>query len=88
MDLSVASGRNVTAASLFFRPVDQAERWQSTEMDRTAAGYGAAIPATYTDSPYPLQYYFELRDGPERVWLFPGFTPELSNQPYFTPRRT
>src|ERR1700682_5769264 len=38
---------------------------------------------TYTDSQYPLQYYFELRQGPESAWLYPGFADNLTGQPYF-----
>ncbi len=43
--------------------------------------------ASYTDSAYPLQYYIELRQGPASAWLYPGFTAELTNQPYFVVRR-
>ena len=50
--------------------------------------YRGSIPAAYTDSPYPLQYYFELKESPERAWLYPGFTANLANQPYFVLRRT
>jgi hypothetical protein len=43
----------------------------------------AVIPAAYTDSPYPLQYYFEVREGPTRAWLWPGLTRALTGQPYY-----
>jgi hypothetical protein len=33
-----------------------------------------------------VQYYFEVRLSPERVWLYPGFDVTLSNQPYFVIR--
>jgi hypothetical protein len=72
---------------LWYRHVNQAERWQSAAMEQNGADRGATIPASYTDSPYSLQYYFELRTGPERVWLYPGFAPDLANQPYFVVRR-
>jgi hypothetical protein len=39
-------------ARLFYRHINQAEYWQSTN-DMT-------VPGSYTDSPYPLQYYFEV----------------------------
>jgi hypothetical protein len=68
---------------LWYRHVNQAERWQSAAMEQNSA----AIPASYTDSPYALQYYFEVRTGPERAWLYPGFAPDLANQPYFVVRR-
>ena len=71
---------------LWYRHVNQAERWQSAEMRPSDSGWRAAIPATYTDSPYSLQYYFELRNHDD-AWLYPGFAPDLANQPYFVVRR-
>ena len=72
---------------LWYRHVNQAERFESVEMQPHAKGYGASIPAAYTDSPYPLQYYFEMKESPEKVWLYPGFAADLSNQPYFVVQR-
>ena len=51
-------------------------------MQRTSASHSAAIPAAYTDSPYPLQYYFELHTATAAT-LHPAFNPTLSNQPYY-----
>jgi hypothetical protein len=51
-------------------------------MKRTGESYAAVIPDNYTDSPYPLQYYFELRTA-EAATLFPAFNATLSNQPYY-----
>jgi hypothetical protein len=45
--------------------------------------HSAAIPAAYTDSPYPLQYYFELHAA-DAATLHPAFNPTLSNQPYYS----
>ena len=68
---------------LHYRHVDQAERWTVTPMRRTGTGFEAAIPASYTASPYPLQYYFEFqRSG--QSWSYPGFNANLSNTPYYT----
>jgi hypothetical protein len=75
------------AATLHYRHVNQLERYQSVEMEASATGYKANIPASYTDSPYPLQYYFELKQGREKAWLYPGFNADLSNQPYFVLER-
>jgi hypothetical protein len=72
---------------LWYRHVNHAERWQSAAMERNGADRRAAIPASYTDSPYSLQYYFELRTAPDRAWLYPGFAPDLANQPYFVAQR-
>jgi len=67
---------------LHYRHVDQAERWSSMPMNRTAASFEAAIPGSYTASPYPLQYYFELRRGAQN-WSHPGFNANLSSTPYY-----
>ncbi len=48
----------------------------------SANTHSAAIPAAYTDSPYPLQYYFELHTA-NSATLHPAFNPTLTNQPYF-----
>jgi hypothetical protein len=77
----------VKSVRLYYRHVNQAERFESVEMTSQAGVFHATIPAAYTDSVYPLQYYFEVRELAEKVWLFPGFTQELSNQPYFIVRR-
>ena len=74
------------SARLYYRHVNQAERWQSVLMDRKGAAYVAAIPSAFTDSPYPLQYYFELRSAPDRAWLHPGFPADLAGQTYYVVR--
>src|SRR5580704_12038566 len=68
---------------LNYRHVNQGERWRSVEMQSADGGYGAVIPGEYTGSPFPLQYYFELRRENEESWLHPGFNATLSNQPYY-----
>jgi hypothetical protein len=75
-----------TTALLRYRHVNQAEAWQVTQMRRQGDRHAAVIGGDYTGSPYPLQYYFELRgdDGPS---LFPGLAPDLANQPYFVIRQ-
>jgi hypothetical protein len=72
---------------MYYRHVNQAERYESLEMQLQTGAYHASIPAAYTDSPYPLQYYFEVKETPEKIWLYPGFAEDLSNQPYFVVQR-
>ena len=72
---------------LFYRHVNQAERFESVEMEPQSGTFRATIPAAYTDSPYPLQYYFEVRESADRAGLHPGFGADLANQPYFVVRR-
>jgi hypothetical protein len=68
---------------LNYRHVNQGERWRFVDMQWADGGYRAAIPGEYTESPFPLQYYFELRRENEAAWLYPGFNATLSNQPYY-----
>jgi hypothetical protein len=74
-------------ARLYYRHVNQAERFESMEMKPSGKSYKAIIPAEYTNSPYPLQYYFEMRERPDKAWLYPGFAADLMNQPYFVVRK-
>ena len=70
----------VASARLWYRRMNQAERWQSRDMER---GFSAEIPADYTQSPYAIEYYFELRRDAKSVALYPGFAPEFNTLPYF-----
>jgi hypothetical protein len=72
-----------SSARLHYRHVNHAERWQSVDMRRADQTFAAAIPADYTNSPFSLQYYFELRQGPNSACMYPGLNAELANQPYF-----
>jgi len=71
---------------LLYRHANQTEDWQAAEMRFEGAGCRALIPGVYTNSPYPLQYYFELKDGNDLPWLHPGLGPDLCRQPYFVVR--
>ena len=87
IEIAVPTGRNVASARLLYRHVNQAERYETIEMESRENVYGATIPGSYTDSPYPLQYYFEFKEVREKAWLYPGFAEDLANQPYFVLRR-
>jgi hypothetical protein len=87
LELSVAKSTSPISARVYYRHVTHAERYKSADMELKDGRYRATIPAGYTDSPNPLEYYFELKQGSESAWLYPGFTPELTNQPYFVVRR-
>ncbi len=77
----------VISIRLHYRHVDQAERWRRVEMQGDGGSYMAAIPADYTNSDFPLEYYFDLvgKSGASR--LEPAFNATLSNQPYYTVMR-
>jgi hypothetical protein len=72
---------------VYYRHVNQGERYKKAEMQREANTCKATIPGDYTNSKYPLEYYFELRNSPESAWLYPGFNEKLNNQPYFSVRQ-
>jgi len=56
-------------------------------MRERGGAHVAVIPAGYTDSPYPLAYYFEVKQS-GRACLYPGLGPDLTHQPYFVVRPT
>ena len=84
--MSVA--KTVGSVLLYYRHVNHAERYKTIEMKQDGKSFRAEIPAGYTDSLYPLEYYFEVRENPDKVWLYPGFNKSLTNQPYFVVRKT
>jgi non-ribosomal peptide synthetase component F len=84
IDATASAG---SAMRLYYRRVDQAERWESAGMENRDGRFRASIPATYTDSAFPLQYYFEMRMGDGPPAMYPGFTRRLNNQPYFVVRQ-
>ena len=72
---------------LYYRLVNHAQRFETLTMKYTGSGFQATIPAPYTNSGYPVQYYFEIQEEPGKVVLFPGFNSGLDNQPYFVLQR-
>lgn len=72
---------------LYYRHVNQAERWQSIEMKSNGNIFNSEIPADYTSKRYPLQYYFEIQTDSINATLYPQLSADLSNTPYFIVRR-
>jgi hypothetical protein len=85
--LAIGVPDGVSSARLHYRHVNQAEAWQVTEMTGARGKFAGEIPAAYTSGPYPLQYYFELRQR-DIASLYPGLAPDLANQPYLVARAT
>jgi hypothetical protein len=79
---------SVAAVRLCYRRVHQAQAYQTADMAVQDRQYKATIPGEYTNTPYPLEYYFELRNEAGQTWMFPGFDATLTNQPYFVVRQT
>jgi hypothetical protein len=73
----------VSSLELRYRHVNQGELWQEMEMKPVADGFSATIPAVYTDSPFPLQYYFRLRLKNGGVELIPRLEALFNGQPYY-----
>jgi hypothetical protein len=86
LELSVSFGPgNGRVVRLLYRHADQSQRWRAQEMQVRDAQYRGVIQADYTDSPYPLLYYFEVEEGGVSG-IYPGFDADLSNQPYYLVR--
>ena len=83
----VAEASRPVAVLLRYRPVNQAEAWSDLEMKQQDAVWRATIPAAHTRSPYPLQYFFELRNGAGARWLSPGLGADWCSQPYHVVRQ-
>jgi hypothetical protein len=90
IELALAKGddqNRPAGVRLHYRRVNQAEAWQVEEMSGQDGRWRATIPAAYTRSPFPLQYYFEPRGAAGRAWLFPGLGNDLCQQPYYVVRQ-
>jgi hypothetical protein len=70
-----------------FRRVNQGESWRAGDMEYRAKHYRAEIPGSYSDSPYPLQYYFECTPFSGRPWFYPDLETRWQGQPYFVVRQ-
>jgi hypothetical protein len=81
------SSNAIAGLRLRYRHVNQAETWQSVEMEQAGEDYRAVIAAEYTDSPFPLQYYFQIQTAPGKAWLYPGLQNRWHGQPYFVLRQ-
>ncbi len=87
IELQLSFDKLPKSARLYYRHVNQGERYQSLDMKAEGLSFKAEIPADYTNTDYPLEYYFELRESPELACLYPGFNEKLDNQPYFVIRK-
>ena len=83
----VAHTSKLTGMRLRYRQVNQAEAWQMVEMEQTGKDFLVDIPAAYTDSPFPLQYHFQIHTRDGNVRLLPGLKPGWQGQPYFVVRQ-
>jgi hypothetical protein len=82
LHLTIDTHAMVQQTILWYRHVNHGERWVSVSMQKNGNTYMASVPGSYTNSPYPLQYYFELRTT-EAATLHPPLNRTFSNQPYY-----
>jgi hypothetical protein len=87
LTIDVALEKPATSVHLYYRHVNQAERFKVAEMEASEKRYKATIPSAYTDSAYPLEYYVEIKMSPDTSLLYPGLSPSLTQQPYFVVRQ-
>ncbi|MEO8481113.1 MAG: hypothetical protein ABI634_02815 [Acidobacteriota bacterium] len=87
LKVTLTQPARATGATCYYRHVNQADRFEQVAMTRAGADVLATIPAAYTDSPYPLQYYVVIHEGPATAHLFPGLGPDHMSQPYVVVRR-
>jgi hypothetical protein len=81
----VVHAPKLAVVQLRYRHVNQAEPWQMVAMQQMGKDFRVDIPAAYTDSPFPLQYHFQIRSN-DGVRLHPGLKPGWQGQPYFVVR--
>jgi hypothetical protein len=82
----LADGGKVSVR-LHYRHLNQAESYEVVKMTADGDRFRATIPGAYTDSKYPLVYFFEVRRGPLQAWLVPGLDTTLANRPYYVVRQ-
>jgi hypothetical protein len=63
--LEISFSKKPHAVVLYYRHVNHGERYMNVEMISDASNkYFATVPGSYTDSPYPLAYYFAIKETP------------------------
>ncbi|HEY3914454.1 MAG TPA: hypothetical protein VGN61_08215, partial [Verrucomicrobiae bacterium] len=80
-------GSTIAGSQLRYRRVNQSELWRQIEMKQDGNKFAGTIPAPYTDSPFPLQYYFRIRLRSGKTILRPGLETRFNGQPYFVVRQ-
>ncbi len=84
IELELTCGHDgVREVRLHYRILHQAAAWESVPMTRNGRGFRARIEASYSDTTYPLQYYFSLHGDVGRPQLYPGIGPDLAGEPYW-----
>ena len=85
--IEVAAKGKLNSMLLHYRRVNQVEPWQTLVMQGKSGRWTSTVPAAYTDSDFPLQYYFEVRNDRGEAALHPGLGVKLMCQPCFVVRQ-
>ncbi len=90
IDVTLPAAADEVGVKLLYRRVNQAEAWRSAAMVREQRRYRTVVPAEYTDSQFPIQYYSVLTSTTPTptASLYPGLDATLCNQPYFLVRQS
>jgi len=83
LQLALSTPVGIAAVNLHYRHLNQAENYVSLVMEKHEAQHTASIPAAYTATDFPLEYFFTISTADGKTGLYPGFAPQLTNQPYF-----
>lgn len=84
LEITLNSGSSlIQIVKLYYRHVNQAEEYNIEPMSKENGVWRFTIPASFTDSEFPLMYFFEINDSDGNAWIYPGFDDDLANQPYY-----
>jgi hypothetical protein len=86
LHISIAVTSGTKGVRLHYRHVDQAESYVTAEMSRNGLQFETMIPGAYTQTDFPLEYFFEVEKADGTGGLYPGFSHELVNPPYIVVR--
>lgn len=88
IEVHPSSGGTIPSSLLLqYRHVNQVEAYESVEMLLSGDTFTGKIPGAYTQSRFPVMYFFVARDADSNETLFPGLGPNLCHQPYFVVRQ-
>ncbi len=80
-------GNRIKNVLLYYRHVNQAVDWQRTRMEVNGDQYRAEIPSDYTETRYPISYYFAFDMGEHGIALYPGLDQHMIRMPYYVVRQ-
>lgn len=84
VEAAASDPAKVAGVTLRYRRLNQSKNHLSAKMAVQGGGrHQTVISASYTDSVYPLQYYFIVEPTDGRPVIQPGFGEDLTGQPYY-----